>query len=183
MPKSRLLIFSIPLILILLVIAAYRYGYQGVQAELASIKQEQAGKMKTLVRYMALYAEKPGLEKQLAALKEARKAENSKLMVGETPSIVAAALQETVTGMITGRGGSISSQRVLKPETLDKFMVVSVSMDASLPDVHVLADVLYSIESRIPYLVVKEVDVRVKNFREPKELAVKLDVSTLTSGR
>ena len=70
-----------------------------------------------------------------------------------------------------------------KPETLGKFTLITVSMDITLPDVRALADILYAIETRTPYLVVKELDVRVSNFKEPKALAAKLDVSALTSRR
>jgi hypothetical protein len=47
----------------------------------------------------------------------------------------------------------------------------------------VLSDVLYAIETRTPHFIVKEVDVRVRNFREPRELMVKLRVSALTIGK
>jgi hypothetical protein len=181
MKKNKLLVLSMPLMAILLILVVYSYGYQGIHAEMASLKEAEASKAKTLAKYMALFAEKPEMEKQLAALKEERKAENSKLIEGQTPSIAAAALQETINGMITAHGGSVTSQRVGKPETLGKFTLITVSMDLTLPDVRALADILYAIETRTPYLVVKELDVRVTNFKEPKALGAKLDVSALTS--
>ncbi len=183
MEKNRLLLFSIPLIVILLVLVAYQYGYQRVQSQLAVMKEEETAKSRTLAKYTALVAEKPELQKQLAALKELRKTENSKLMEGQTPSIIAASLSETVKGMITARGGTTSSERVSKPETLGKFTVINVSMDVTFPDTRALADVLYAIETRTPYLVVKELDARIKNFNDPRELSVKLDVSALAGGR
>ena len=181
MIKSKLLVFSIPLMTILFILVVYRYGYQGIHAEVASLKEAEVSKAKTLAKYMVLFGEKPEMEKQLAALKEERKTDNSKLIEGQTPSIAAAALQETVNGIITAPGGTILSQRVGKPETLGKFTLITVSMDITLPDVRALADILYTIETRTPYLVVKEIDVRVANFKEPKALAAKLDISALTS--
>ncbi len=172
-----------PLIVILFVLVAYRYGYLAVKAEVASVKENEAARLKTLAKYMALLAEKPELEKELAALKETRKSENSHLLEGQTPSIAAAALQETVNGMIAGRGGTISSGRIGKSEPLGKFIVLNVSIDTTIPDVRALADILYAIETQSPYLVVKELDARVKNFKEPKELMVKLDISALTGGK
>src|SRR5208337_5017821 len=181
MIKSKLLVFSIPVMIILFILVVYRYGYHGIHTEVASLKEDEASKAKTLAKYMALFGEKPEMEKQLAALKEERRAANSKLIEGQTPSIAAAALQETVNGMITAPGGTILSQRVEKPETLGKFTLITVSMDITLPDIRALADILYAIETRTPYLVVKAVDVRVSNFKEPKALAAKLDISALTS--
>jgi len=183
MRKSKILIASIPLMIILIVLLIYRYGYLRIQSEVASIKQEQAMKTRTLEKYINLISEKPNLEKRLSSLKETRKAEDSKLIEGQTPSLAAAQLQDIVKGTITGRGGTISSERVVKPEDLGKFKVIGVSVDAIIPDSRALSEILYSIETRTPYLVVKELDIRVRNYRDPRELIVKLDVSAITGAR
>ena len=183
MKKSKTLIVSIPLAIILMGLLTYQYGYLRIQSELSTLREEQAIKTKTLEKYINLISEKPVLEKKLAALKEARKADNSKLIEEQTPSLAAAQLQEIVKSSITGRGGTISSERVGKPEDFEKFKVISVSVDAVIPDSRVLSEILYSIETRTPYLVIKELDTRVKNYRDPRELMVKLDVTALTSGK
>jgi hypothetical protein len=183
MKKSKTLIVSIPLMIILAGFLAYQYGYLRIQSELATIREEQAIKTRTLEKYIKLISEKPSLEKKLAALKETRKADDSKLIEGQTPSLAAAQLQDIVKSSITGRGGTISSERVGKPEDFVKFKLISVSVDAGIPDSRILSEVLYSIETRTPFLVVKELDARVKNYRDPRELMVKLDVSALTGGK
>ena len=109
--------------------------------------------------------------------------DDSKLIEGQTLSLSAATLQENVKTIITGKGGTISSERVDKPEDLSGFKVITISIDSVLPDTRVLSDILYAIETRTPHFIVKEVDVRVRNFREPRELMVKLRVSALTIGR
>lgn len=182
MKKSRTLILGIPLICILAGFGVYNYGYLRVRVELASIKDDQAVKSKLLDKYLALISEKPELEKTLVALKAERQGDNSRMIEGQTPSLSAAILQETLKGVITNRGGSISSERVGKPEDLGKFKIISVSIDAVLPDTRALSDILYSIETRTPYLVVKELDARLRNIREPKELSIKLDVLALSAG-
>ena len=116
-------------------------------------------------------------------MKEERKADDSKLIEGQTPSLAAAALQDMVKGIITGSGGAISSERVGKAEDMEKFKVIRISLDAVVPDSRALSDILYSIETRTPYLVVKELDTRVRDFRNPRELMIKLDVAALTPGR
>ena len=161
----------------------YQYGYLRVHSDITSIKEEQAVKTKTLEKYITLISEKPRLEKKLSLLKETRKTDESKLIEGQTPSLAAAVLQDTVKGIITGRGGTISSERVVKPEDLGKFKVISVSIDAVLPDSRALSDILYAIETRTPYLVVKELDTRVRDFRNPRDLIIKLDVSALTAAK
>ena len=183
MKKSKTLIVSIPLMIILAGFLAYQYGYLRIQSDLATIREEEAIKTKTLQKYINLISEKPSLEKKLAALKEARKADDSKLIEGQTPALAAAQLQDIVKSAITGRAGTISSERVGKPEDFDKFKLISVSVDAVIPDSRVMSEILYSIETRTPYLIVKELDVRVRNYRDPRELMVKLDVSALTGGK
>lgn len=180
MKKSRLLTISAPLVFILLSLVIYQYGYLSVEEELLVARESAAIKTKTLEKYIQLIAEKPELEKSIALLKETKKAEDAKFIEGQTLSLAAATLQDTVKGIITSRGGTISSERVGKTEDLGSFKVISVSMDVVVPDTRVLGEVIYSIETRTPYLVVKEIDSRVRNYREPRELIVKLDVIALT---
>ena len=183
MKRNRKLIIAIPLMVILSGLVIYQYGYLRVHSDITSIKEEQAVKTKTLEKYITLISEKPRLEKKLSLLKETRKTDESKLIEGQTPSLAAAVLQDTVKGIITGRGGTISSERVVKPEDIGKFKVISVSIDAVLPDSRALSDILYAIETRTPYLVVKELDTRVRDFRNPRDLIIKLDVSALTAAK
>lgn len=183
MKRNRIIVLGIPLILILLGLILYEYGYLRIQSKIASIKEDQALKIKTLEKYTALINERPQLEKELNSLKELRRADDPKLIEGQTLSLAAATLQDMVKGIIVERGGTISSERVGKPEDHGKFKIINVSIDAVLPDVRALSDILYSIETRTPYLIVKELDTRVRDYRNPKELMVKLDVSALTTAK
>ncbi len=181
--KNKTMIISIPLMFILMILLFYQYGYLKIQSDLATIKEEQGIKTKTLEKYINLISEKPSLERKLASLKETRKADDSKLIEGQTLSLAAAQLQEMVKSAVTERGGTISSERVGKPEDYGRFKIISVSVDAVIPDSRVLGEILYSIETRTPYLAVKELDTRVKNYRDPRELMVKLEVAALTGGK
>ncbi|MDA8433913.1 MAG: type II secretion system protein GspM [Nitrospiraceae bacterium] len=183
MKKNKTLIISLPFLAALLLYGAYQYGYVKIRTDVDSLKEEQTAKTKLLEKSVALIAEKPLLEKRLAALKAEKEADRTKLIEGQTLSLSAATLQETIKGIVTGRGGSISSERVGKPEDYGNFKIITVSIDAVLPDARALSDILYSIETRTPYLVVKELDTRVRNYRDPRDLTVKLDVSALTSGK
>lgn len=172
-----------PFMILLLCIAVYKYGYVRVQADLASLREQQELKEKTLMKYISFIAGKPDIEKQIVKLKDERAADESKLIEGQTPSIAGANLQDIIKEIITGKGGTISSERMGKPEDIGKFRIISVSIDAVLPDSKALSDILYSIETRTPYLIVKDLDTRVRNFKDPKELMVKMDVKALTSGK
>jgi hypothetical protein len=97
--------------------------------------------------------------------------------------VAAATLQNTLKGMITARGGTISSERVEKPDTLGKFKVITISIDAVLPDAKVLSDVLLAIETQTPVMVIREMESRVRNYQSPRDLTVRLKVSGLTGGK
>lgn len=183
MKRSKTLIITIPLMVTLLGLVMYQFVYLRTQANVALIKEGQSIKTKTLEKYITLISEKPQLGEKLVLLKESRKADDSNLIEGQTPSLAAATLQDIVKNTVTGSGGTISSERVVKPEDLGKFKVISVSIDTVLPDSRALSDILYSLETRTPYLIVKELDIRIRDFRNPRELMVKLDVSAITGGR
>jgi hypothetical protein len=180
--KSKLLILSIPIIMMLSGAVIYQYGILNIQEEVSSIKDLQASKIKTMRKYAEAIAQKSNLEKQIISLKEKRKNEDTKIIVAITPAIAAANLQNSVKGIITGRGGTINSERVEKPDDLGKFKVINVILDVIFPDVRALSDALFSIETQTPYLVVKELDVRIINYAVPRDLSVKLKISALTGG-
>jgi hypothetical protein len=181
--RKRILLIALPVLVILAGLVSYQYGYLQVRAEIASIKEMQAAKVKTLQKYMTFVSKKPELEKRLTQLREERKADDPKMLAGETPSLAAAALQNSVKGIITARGGTISSERVEKPEDLGKFKVVNVSIDAVAPDPRALSDALYAMETQTPDLVVRELDARVRTYMQPRELMVRLRVSGITGGK
>jgi len=183
MKKSRTLILTVPLMIILSAFLLYEYFYVRIQEDVASIKEGEEIKTKTLEKYISLIAEKPELEKQLDALKEERKAEETKLVEGQTLSLAAASLQEMVKDTITRSGAAITSERVQKPEDLDAFKVIGVSIDTVVPDTRSLSDILYAIETRTPYLTIKDLDIRIRNYRDPREQVVKIEVNALTSSR
>ncbi|MEN6373701.1 MAG: type II secretion system protein GspM [Smithella sp.] len=177
--KSKLLIFSIPVIIILAGFLIYEYGIVNVYRQLDEMKEQHATKMKILEKCVALLGQKPLLEKQIVDLKQARKNEEAKMMAGQTIAIASANLQNTVKGIVTAREGVVNSERVEKTEEIHKFKIINVAVDAVFPDIKTLSDTLMTIETQTPHLVVKEVDVRVRNYNNPRELIVKLKVAAL----
>jgi hypothetical protein len=180
--KTKLLIIAIPFNVILLGAVIYQYGILNIREEISSVEDMQASKIKTLRKYVEAIAQKSNLEKQIISLKEKRKNEDTKILVAQTPSIAAANVQNLVKGIITGRGGTINSERVERPDETGRFKVINVVVDVIFPDVRALSDALFAIETQTPYLVVKELDVRVRNYTDPKDLLVKLKISGLTGG-
>jgi hypothetical protein len=181
--RKRLLLIALPVLIVLSGLLFYQYVYLQLKAEIASVKEMEAAKVKTLRKYITFVSKKPDFEKRLTQLRETRKADEPKLLAGETLSLAAATLENSVKGIVTARGGTISSERVEKPEDLGRFKVVNVSIDAAVPDPRVLSDALYAIETQTPYLAVRELDARVKTYQQPRELIVRLRVSGMTGGK
>ncbi|MHB8770469.1 MAG: type II secretion system protein GspM [Syntrophales bacterium] len=181
--RGKFLPITIVLGVILSGAVIYQYGYLGIRGELAEREDAASVKMKTLTRYLTLLADRPALEERLIALRETRKMEKAKIIEGQTAPLAAATLQNTVKEVITSRGGSIASERVEKPEKTGYFTTVTVAIDAILPDTRALGDTLLAIETQTPYLVIRELDTRIRNFRDPRDLTVRLKVSGLTEGR
>jgi hypothetical protein len=180
MRRSRLLLLAVPVIILLAGLLAIQ-RYAAVRQDLAAVKEEEALKERTLRKYITLIAERPGLEKKTAELKDLRKANDTNLMEGQTLAIVAASLQDTVRSIVTSHGGTITSERAGKTEDREPLKVINVTIDTVLPDARALADVLYAVETRTPYLIVRDLDVRVRNMRAPKELSVRLDIAALSA--
>jgi hypothetical protein len=217
--NKRLLMVALPILVVLALIVAYEYVYLEVMSDLTAVQEEQDVKMKTLKKYVSLIAQKADFEKQLADQREVAKSRAPRFISGEPISIASANLQGLVKGIVTDRGGILTSERIGKPEPLEKetsgspanapssaapsatggkrpglkkisqpieppkIQILSVSIDATVPDVAALSDILYSLETRTPELVIKELDVRVRNFREPRELLVRIDVMGLYEGK
>jgi hypothetical protein len=181
--KNRLLLFAVPLLIILAGLTIYEYGYVSLQNQIKAVKERESFKIKTLKKYTDLVASKPDLEQKLSTLKETRKSYDAKLIEGQTPSIAAASLQNNIKGLITNKGGTVSSERVEKPEDLDKLKIIGVSIDGIVPDMRFLNEILFSIETQVPTLAVRELDVRVKDFRDPRDLTIRVKTSGMTSGK
>lgn len=181
--NSKILVFLIPVMAILVGFAFYDYVYIPIQDERRSIEEMKEAKMITLDKYIDTLAQKTSLERAIASLREQRRAEEAKMVEGQTPSVAAANLQNLVKTIVIDKGGTISSERTEKPEDLGRFKVVTVSIETIVPETKALNDMLLLIESQSVSLFVRELDVRIRNMREPRDLMAKFKISALNMGK
>jgi hypothetical protein len=188
--RSRTLAIAMPFLIILSGLVLYQQGYKRIKTEIDAIRDEKELKSELLNKYSSLISERPLLEKKLALLKEKRQADSTKLIEASSPSIASATLQKEVKEIILGSGGTIKSERAKKTEEFGGFKMITISIDAEMPDPGVLSSILYYIETRTPYFVVKELDMRVprvtgrrRKGRNPGKMTVKFDVSALSTGK
>ena len=104
-----------------------------------------------------------GQKEQLnAALEAARndiKTRETKLLTGDTPSVNASDLQETVQAMAVKEGTQVITTRVLNPEPTGAFSKIAIQMEVS-GQVDQVATLVRGIETSPKLLVIDEINVR-----------------------
>lgn len=104
-----------------------------------------------------------GQKEQLnAALEAARndiKARETKLLTGDTPSVNASDLQETVQAMAVKEGTQVITTRVLNPEPTGAFSKIAIQMEVG-GQVDQVATLVRGIETSPKLLVIDEINVR-----------------------
>ena len=104
-----------------------------------------------------------GQKEQLnAALEAARndiKARDTKLLTGDTPSVNASDLQETVQALAAKEGTQVITTRVLNPEATGAFSKIAIQMEVG-GQVEQVASLVRGIETSPRLLVIDEINVR-----------------------
>ncbi len=101
-------------------------------------------------------------EAMLAGLESARgqiQAQDSKLLTGDTPSVIASDLQETVQAMAAREGTQIITTRVLNAESVGSFSKIGIQLEIG-GQVQQLANLIRGIETAPKLLMIDELNVR-----------------------
>ena len=108
------------------------------------------------LRYIGLKAEiQAGLERSRGELK----AVEPSLLSGDTPSVSASDLQQTVQALATKEGTQVLSTRVLNPEAMGTFTKIPIQMEVS-GKIEQVANLIKGIESAEKLLMVGELNIR-----------------------
>ena len=103
-----------------------------------------------------------GKEALLASLEAARaqiKAQEPKLLTGDTASVSASDLQETIQAMATREGTQVITTRVLNPEPAGSFSKIGIQMEIG-GQIQQIANLIRGIETAPKLLIIDEVNVR-----------------------
>jgi len=101
-------------------------------------------------------------EEMAAALEVARnglKAREPKFLTGDTPSVSASDLQDTVQALAIKEGTQVITTRVLNPEATGSFSKIAIQMEIG-GQVDQVANLIKGIETSPKLLVVDEINVR-----------------------
>jgi type II secretory pathway component PulM len=125
----------------------------------ARVKEQLESQPQLLQKNLRYLSQKDSL---LAALEVARgqvKSIEPALLTGDTPSVTASDLQETVQSLATREGTQVITTRVLNPEPSGSFSKIAIQMEIG-GQIQQLASLIRSIESAPKLLVIDEINVR-----------------------
>jgi Tfp pilus assembly protein PilO len=125
---------------------------QWVQSQLES----QPQLLQKNLRYLG---QKELLAASLETVRGQIKAQEPKLLTGDTPSVSASDLQETVQAMAAREGTQVITTRVLNPEPAGNFSKIGVQMEIG-GQIQQIANLIRGIDSSPKLLVVEDLNVR-----------------------
>jgi len=125
----------------------------------ATIKGQLESQPQLLQKNLRYLSQKDSLMAALAAAHNQIKAIEPALLTGDTPSVTASDLQETVQSLATREGTQVITTRVLNPEPSGSFSKIAIQMEIG-GQVEQLASLIRGIESAPKLLVIDEINVR-----------------------
>ena len=125
----------------------------------AFVKQELENQPALLTKNLRYLGQR---ETMVAGLESARgqiQAQEPKLLTGDTPSVNASDLQETVQAMAAREGTQVITTRVLNPEAAGSFSKIGIQLEIGA-QIQQLANLIRGIEASPKLLVIDEINVR-----------------------
>jgi len=155
--RERGLVLTTLLILLLVlgrisVIGPYMAHREWVQTQL----EIQPQLLEKNLRYIG---QKEQLSAALEAARNDVKSHDTKLLTGDTPSVNASDLQETVQVLAAKEGTQVITTRVLNPEATGAFSKIAIQMEVG-GQVEQVASLVRGIETSPKLLVIDEINVR-----------------------
>ena len=95
----------------------------------------------------------------LEAARNEIKAREPKLLTGDTPSVSASDLQDTVQNLAVKGGTQVITTRVLNPDTVGSFAKIAIQMEIG-GQIDQIANLMRAIDTSPKLLVVDEINVR-----------------------
>jgi len=123
------------------------------------VKQQLENQPQLLTKNLRYLGQKETMLAGLEAAREQIKAQEPKLLTGDTPSVSASDLQETVQAMAAREGTQVITTRVLNPEPAGSFSRIGIQLEIGA-QVQQLASLIRGIETSPKLLMIDEINVR-----------------------
>ena len=125
----------------------------------AWVKQQLENQPQLLTKNIRYLGQKEAMVAGLEMAREQIKAEEPKLLTGDTASVSASDLQETVQALAAREGTQVITTRVLNPEPAGSFSKIAIQLEIG-GQIQQLASLIRGIESSPKLLVIDEINVR-----------------------
>lgn len=150
----------VTLTLIILAIFIVKYAviapYTSRRAWVKSQLESQPDLLAKNLRYLA---QRESMLAGVAAARAQIQAQEPKFLSGDTPSVSASDLQETVQALAAREGTQVITTRVLNPEPAGSFSKIGVQLEIG-GQIHQIVNLIKGIESSPKLLVIDEINVR-----------------------
>jgi Tfp pilus assembly protein PilO len=123
------------------------------------VKNQLDSQPQLLQRNLRYLAQKEALLRALETARAQIKMQEPKLLTGDTPSVSASDLQETVQAMATREGTQVITTRVLNPEAAGSFSKIGIQLEIG-GQIQQIANLIRGIETAPKLLVIDEINVR-----------------------
>lgn len=124
-----------------------------------TVKNELESQPQLLEKNLRYLGQKEALAASLESARNEIKAREPKLLTGDTPSVSASDLQDTVQALATREGTQVITTRVLNPEPIGSFSKISIQMEVG-GQIEQIANLIRGLEASPKFLVVDEINVR-----------------------
>jgi Tfp pilus assembly protein PilO len=123
------------------------------------VKSQLDSQPQLLQKNLRYVGQKDALLGALEAARAQIKTQEPKLLTGDTPSVSASDLQETVQAMATREGTQVITTRVLNPEPSGSFSKIGIQLEIG-GQIQQIANLIRGIENAPKLLIIDEINVR-----------------------
>ena len=165
---------------IVMVILFIFFGLLPLMEAKKRAEEEIALKKRALLKYEQFLQNRKTIEEELGRTVKQYDGIQQKLLVGETPQLGAANLQEIVKRLSEKNGIGIRSFRMLEPKETNVYLKISLNIDFNpINSMLSLGQFIYDIEPHEKELMISEMDFLVFNPRIPNNIQGSLIITGL----
>jgi hypothetical protein len=161
----------------------YFFGILPLVDATQKAEEEILLKKRVLTKYDQYLQNRKAIEEELSRTIKQYEGTQQKLLLGETPQLGAANLQEIVKRLSEKNGIVIRSFRILEPKEINSYRKVSIQIDFNpINSILSLGQFIHDIEHHEKELMISEMDLLVMNPRVPSNIQGNLVISGVMKG-
>ena len=153
-------IFIIVCIFALLATVFYKFGIGPLLDSSRNVREEIEIKEMVLLKYRKAIRNKKEIQENMASLEKYLRVMGVKFLKGETASLAAADLQDTLKKIAVSNGIEIRSAKILSPGEGEIYRKISVQVEINCT-IAQLRDFIYDIETYRQFLTIPRLSIRV----------------------